>query len=60
MYSPLLHFNSLQNSCMYTSNKMEHFSYLGGFGMMYSKVCKEQLAWAIDKQLWVISNVLYH
>ena len=36
------------------SNKTEHFSYSGGYDMM----CKEELAWAIDKQLRVIINMM--
>ena len=38
---------------------MEHFSYKGGSGVYshtHIKVFKEELALAIEKQLWVISN----
>ena len=38
---------------------MEHFSYKGGSGVHWSmciKALKEELAWAIDKQLQVTSN----
>ena len=37
---------------------MEHFSYSGGRGMMHIKACKEELAWAIDKRLQVIINIM--
>ena len=42
------------------SNKMEHFSYRGGCGMhghTHIKAFKEELAWATDKRLPVISNI---
>ena len=35
---------------------MKCFSYKGGCGVHVSKRLKEELAWAIDKRLWVISN----
>ena len=35
---------------------MEHFSYKGGCGVCVSRLLKEELAWVIDKRLWVISN----
>ena len=38
---------------------MERFSHKGGCGVrecMHIEAFKEELAWAIDKQLWVISN----
>ena len=39
---------------------MEHFSYTGGCGVRerihVSKNLKEELAWVIDKQLWVVNN----
>ena len=40
---------------------MEHFSYKGGSGVhrhMCIDTFKEELAWAIDKQLQVISNTM--
>ena len=33
----------------YTSNKTEHFSYIGGLGIHVLRCLKEELAWAIDK-----------
>ena len=44
---------------------MEHFSCKGGCGICGHtdiKTFKEELAWATDKWLWVISNLiqLYH
>ena len=36
------------------SNKTEHFSYSSGCDMMQIMACKEELAWAIDKQFQVI------
>ena len=33
---------------------MKHFSYYEECGMMYMEACKEELAWAIDKQLQFI------
>ena len=41
---------------------MEHFSYKGGVACVnvrISKHLKEGLAWAIDKQIWVISNKMW-
>ena len=38
---------------------MEHFSYNGGCGIsecMLTETFKEELAWAIDNQLWLIIN----
>ena len=40
---------------------MEQLSYKGGVayvGMHISRNLKEELAWAIDKRLWVICNVM--
>ena len=44
---------------------MKHFSYKGGCdvrGRIRVATLKEELAWAIGKQLWVVSNKmqLYH
>ena len=46
---------------LYFNNKMEHFSYKGGCGTHERKcieLLKEELAWAIDKWLWVIINTM--
>ena len=58
LYKVLIHCNSGEKQ-LYLSNKKECFSIKDG--MVYINVCvskqlKEELAWAIDKQLWVISN----
>ena len=47
---------------LYSSNKMECFSYKG-VGVAYvnirvSRHLKKELAWDIDKQLWLIINVI--
>ena len=44
------------------SNKTERFIYKGGCvvrGRTSIKVIKEELAWAIDKWLQVISNIMF-
>ena len=50
------HFNSYLKQ--FISNKMEHFSNNNGCGVMCTRHLKEELAWAIDKQLQVISNIM--
>ena len=58
LYKELIHCNSCQKQ-LYSSNKMEYFSYKGGcdvYSRTHIKAFKEELAWAIEKQLWVISN----
>ena len=40
---------------LYISNKTEHFSYKGGFGMCLSRHLKE-LAWALDEWFQFINN----
>ena len=38
---------------------MDHFNYKGGCGVrerMHIETLKEELAWVIDKRLWIISN----
>ncbi len=37
---------------------MEHFSYKGGCGIHVLMHLEEKLAWATDKKLWVISNIM--
>ena len=40
---------------------MERFSYKGGCGVhghTISRHLKEELAWATDKWLWIISNIM--
>ena len=67
LYKPLLHFYSHLKQ-LYISNKKERFSCKGVCGVCGCtciKVLKSELAWATDKQLWVISNImlfkqLYH
>ena len=39
---------------------MEHFSYNGGCGACIIRYIKEDLTWALDKQLQVILKQLYH
>ena len=46
---------------LYLSNKTEHFSYKGGCGIcehMHINALKEELAWAIDKWLQIISYIM--
>ena len=61
LYKPLIHFYS-HSKQLYTSNKTEHFSCKGGCGMCrhihISRQLKEELTWATDKQLKVISNIM--
>ena len=53
---------------LYLRNKTERFSYKGGCGIrkcMHIEMFKEELVWAIDERLQVISNKklfkqLYH
>ena len=57
-YKALIHCNSHLKQ-LYLSNKAVRFSYNGGCGMRgrhVSRRLKEELAWATDKQLQVISN----
>ena len=42
------HFNSYLKQ-LYISNKMKHFSYKSGYGMMALRYLKEELPWAIDQ-----------
>ena len=62
LYKPLLHFYSHLKQ-LYISNKTEYFSYKGVCGVSVSvcvsKHLKEELTWATDKQLQVISNMLF-
>ena len=39
---------------LYITNKMECFSYKGGYGISIARYLKEKLAWAIDKRLCII------
>ena len=60
LYTQLLHFYSHLKK-LYMSSKIERFSYKGGCGVhgrTRIKVIKEELAWATDKRLQVISNVV--
>ena len=46
---------------MYVSNKMECFTYKGGCGMhghTHIKVFERRVAWATDKRLQAISNIM--
>ena len=49
------HFNSYLKH-LYISNKMEHFSYKSGCGMMRIEAFKRRAGLCIDKWLWVINN----
>ena len=61
LYIPLLHFNSHLKQ-LYISNKTEHFSCKGGcvvcVGVHVLRHFKEELAWATDKWLRIMSNVM--
>ena len=57
LYKVLIHCNSYEKQ-LYLSNKMQRFSIKVGVAYMNIHILKrlnEELAWAIDKQLWVIS-----
>ena len=51
-----LYLNRLKQ--LYTSKKMEYFSYKGGHGICISRSLKEELDWAVDKWFQFISNVM--
>ena len=58
------HFNSDLRQLYIMSNKMDHFSYKGVamwcmvyVGIHILRHLKEELAWVIDKWLWMISNI---
>ena len=58
MYSPY-DIKILMEKILVQRSKMERFSYKGGCGVgerMHIKSLKEELAWAIDKRLQVVSN----
>ena len=58
--SHCFHFKSSVKQ-LYISNKTECFSYKGGYGIhecMCIEAFTKELVWAIDKQLWVISNIM--
>ena len=58
--SHFIHFNSSLKR-LYISNKMERFSSKGGCGgheRASVEALREELAWAIDKWFWVISNIM--
>ena len=60
LYKPLLHFYSHLKQ-LYISNKTESFSCKSGCGVhgcTRIETFKEELAWATDKQLQVISNIM--
>ena len=48
---------------LYISNKMEHFGHKGGCGYVniirVLRPLKEELAWATNKQLKVVSNKMF-
>ena len=57
LYNVLIHCNSCYKQ-LYLINKTEYFSYKGGCGICkctHIKLFKEELAWAIDERLQVIS-----
>ena len=60
LYKPLFHFYSHLKQ-LYISNKMECFSYKGGcdvLGRTRIEASKEELTWATDKQLLIISYIM--
>ena len=60
LYKPLLHFYSHLKQ-LYISNKVECFSYKGGcdvLGCTRIEASKEELTWATDKWLLIISNIM--
>ena len=60
MHNPLLHCNKHLKQ-LQLSNKIEQFSYKGRRGWcrrMCIKLFKEQLAWAVDKRIQVISTIM--
>ena len=58
LYNPLLSIQQLvKQLCI--CNKTEHFSYNGGCGACIIRHIKEELTWALDKQLQVILKQLY-
>ena len=60
MYKALIPCNSRLKH-LYLSNKTVHFSYKGGCGVhgcTRIKEIKEEMAWATDKRLQVISNIM--
>ena len=61
LYRPLLHFHSHVKQ-LYMSNKTKCFSYKSGHGMRghtHMEMFKEELAWAKDTWLRVISSMLF-
>ena len=59
LYKPLLNFYSHLKQ-LYINNKTERFSHKGGCGVCGSthiKAFKEEVAWATDRWLPVISNI---
>ena len=60
LYKPLLNFYSHLKQ-LYINNKTERFSHKGGCGVCGSthiKAFKEEVAWATDRRLRVISNIM--
>ena len=60
LYKPLLQCKSYLKQ-LYMSNKTERFSYKGGYGCVGVHIprrLKEELAWATDKWLQVINNII--
>ena len=60
MYKPLLHCNSHLNICSKVTGQSASVIKVGvvDIDVRISSHLKEELTWAIDKQLWIISTIM--